>query len=236
MNVNRESTDASDMYQLPAKFSMDNLKALQLGEKLSTPIGRRYLSQHVKRYPLDLRAQVQRILINQDQTQLAGALQDCFIALKDNGLKLRRELFEHSKAKLSDEDQDYFSNWLNSDFASAYDDSFVSGSVLATGLPEKSEALITAPERAETIYDSHFQEAVDCLEYGQLAKAQELLEQEVINPDGDPRAEAELLRVYSYTNDLESKNRLRILLEEQGRALSSDWAQQQQSANSRVAN
>ena len=231
MNVNRDNTDALDMYRLPAKFSMDNLKALQLEEKLSTPIGRRYLSQQVKRYPLDLRAQVQRILINQDQEQLAGALQDCFIALKDNGLALRRELFEHCKEKLSDEDQHYFANWLNSDFATAYDDRFISGSVLATGLPEKSERLITVPERTETTYESHYKEAIDCLEYGQLDKAQELLEQEVINPDGDPRAEKELLQVYDYTKDLGSKNRLRVLLEEQGRALSSDWAKQQQGAN-----
>ena len=229
MNVNRENTDALDMYRLPAKFSMDNLKALKLGEKLSTPTGRRYLSQQVKRYPLDLRAQVQRILINQDQTQLAGVLQDCFIALKDNGLALRRELFEYSKGNLSDEDQQYFLNWLNSDFATAYDDRFISGSVLATGLPEKSEPLITGPERTQTTYESHYQEAIDCLEYGQLDKAQELLEQEVINPDGDPRAEKELLQVYNYTKDLASKNRLRVLLEEQGRALSSDWTKQQQS-------
>ncbi len=229
MNVNRENTDALDMYRLPAKFSMDNLKALKLGEKLSTPTGRRYLSQQVKRYPLDLRAQVQRILINQDQTQLAGVLQDCFIALKDNGLALRRELFEYSKGNLSDEDQQYFLNWLNGDFATAYDDRFISGSVLATGLPEKSELLITGPERTQTTYESHYQEAIDCLEYGQLDKAQELLEQEVINPDGDPRAEKELLQVYNYTKDLASKNRLRVLLEEQGRALSSDWTKQQQS-------
>ena len=231
MNVNRENTDASDMYRLPAKFSMDNLKTLQLGEKLSTPIGRRYLSQQVRRYPLDLRAQVQRILINQDQPQLAGALQDCFIALKDNGLELRRELFEYSKAKLSEDDRSFFSNWLNSDFATAYDDRFVSGSVLATGLPEKSEPLITGPQRTETTYESHYQEAIDCLEYGQLDKAQELLEQEVINPNGDSRAENELLQVYSYTKDLASKNRLRVLLEEQGRTLSSDWTKQQQSTN-----
>ena len=70
MNVNRDTTDAQNMYTLPAKFSMDNLKTLQLDEQFSTPIGRRYLSQHVKRYPLDLRVQVQRILINQNQFTL----------------------------------------------------------------------------------------------------------------------------------------------------------------------
>ena len=105
MNVSRDNTDAPNMYTLPAKFSMDNLKTLQLDEQFSTPVARRYLSQHVKRYPLDLRVQVQRILINQEQPQLAGVLQDCFIALKDSSLNLRRELFEHSKTKLSDAEQ-----------------------------------------------------------------------------------------------------------------------------------
>jgi len=223
MNVNRANTDASDMYRLPAKFSMDNLKTLQLGEELSTPIGRRYLSQHVKRYPLDLRVQVQRILINQNHMQLAGALQDCFIALKNKGLNLRRALYEHSKAQLTDQDQRYFSNWLDSDFESAYDDRFISGSVLATGLSTKAEPLLVQQQRKESRYDSHYQEALDCLEYGQLEKAQELLEQELINPDGDALAESELLRVYSYTNDLESKNRLKKILEDQGRKLSEDW-------------
>lgn len=230
MNVRRESTDVLDMYTLPAKFSMDNLKTLQLGEKLSTPIGRRYLSQHIKRYPLDLRAQVQRILINQDQIQLAGTLQDLFIALKDKGLKLRQELFEYSKAQLSVEDQRYFSDWLTSDFATAYDDRFVSGSVLATGLLQRSQPLIVQQKRKKSTYDSHYQEALDCLEYGQLEMAQELLEQELINPEGDPRTESELLRVYSYTKDEASKNRLKTLLVEQGRELNEDW-NQQQSAN-----
>lgn len=230
MNVYRDNTDALDMYSLAAKFSMDNLKTLQLGEKLSTPIGRRYLSQHIKRYPLDLRAQVQRILINQDQTQLAGTLQDLFIALKDKGINLRRALFDHSKSQLSDENQRYFSDWLTKDFATAYDDRFVSGSVLASGLPQKSYPLIVQQKRKESTYDSYYQEAIDCLEYGQLEKAQELLEQELINPDGDRRAESELIRVYSYTNDDESKARIKVLLEGLGRQLNEDW-NQQQSAN-----
>ena len=223
MNVNRGTTDAQNMHTLPVKFSMDNLKTLQLDEQFSTPIGRRYLSQHVKRYPLDLRVQVQRILINQNQPQLAGALQDCFIALKNSGLNLRRELYEHSKAKLSEDDQHYFTHWLSSDFEAAYDDRYVDGSVLATGLPCKSESLLVQEQRKELTYDSHYKEAIDCLEYGQLEKAQELLEQELMNPEGDSRAEAELLQVYSYTNDLESKNRLRVILESQGRKFSEDW-------------
>lgn len=231
MDVNRKSTDALNMYELPAKFSMDNLKTLQLGEKLSTPIGRRYLSQHVKRYPLDLRVQVQRILINQDQDQLAGILQDCFIALKDNGLKLRRELFEMSKANLSEENQSYFSNWLDVGFATAYDDRYIDGSVLAKGLAEKAKPLLVQQQRKSTTYESHFQEAIDCLDYGQLDKAQELLEQELINPDGDPRTEVELLRVYDYTNDFESKNRLHLLLKSLGRELNEDWNPPQQSVN-----
>ena len=223
MNVNRDSTDALDMYKLPVKFSMDNLKTLQLGESFSTPIERRYLSQHVKRYPLDLRAQVQRILINQDQEQLAGALQDCFIALKDHGLGLRRELFEHSKSNLSEENQKYFSDWLSGDFVTAYDDRFIDGSVLATGLSGKAQPLLVQSQRNQSQYDSHYQEALDCLDCGQLEAAQELLEQELMNPQGDPRAEADLLQVYSYTDDLDSMKRLKTLLEEQGRELSADW-------------
>ena len=225
MYVNRDSTDTLDMYRLPAKFSVDNCKTLQLGENLSTPIGRRYLSQHVKRYPLDLRAQVQRILLNQDQEQLAGALQDCFIALKNNGLKLRRELFDVSKSNLTEEYQTYFSNWLSNDFTDAYDDRFINGSVLAKGLPAKASPLLVQQKRESSRYESHFQEAIDCLEYGQLDMAQELLEQEVINPEGDSRAESELIRVYNYTKDFESRDRLKVLLIDQGRELSEDWTQ-----------
>lgn len=224
MNEFRDNAGGLDRYRLSAKFSMDSLKTLQLDKELSTPIARRYLSYHVKRYPLDLRVQVQRILMNHDQAQLAGTLQDCFIALKDKGLNLRRELFEYSKDQLSHEEQRYFLDWLNSDFATGYDDRFVSGSVLATGLAEKSEPLLVYQKQTENRYEGHYQEAVDCLEYGQIERAQELLEQELINPDGDSRSENELLRVYSYTKDWDSKRRLKALLEGQGRELSDDWS------------
>jgi hypothetical protein len=218
------------MSELPAKVSMDHLKTFQLDKHLSTPIGRRYLSHRVRRYPLDLRAQVQRILVNQGQDQLAGTLQDCFIALEDNGLELRRELFGRVKDELSEENHSYFSNWLSSDFASAYDDRYINGSVLAKGLLEKSEPLLVQQERKSITYESYYQEAIDCLDYGQLDKAQELLEQELINPDGDPRTESELLRVYDYTNDVESKQRLKTLLNALGRELCDDWNSPQQSA------
>ena len=231
MNVNRSTTDALDMYALPAKFRLDNVKTLQLDKSLSTPNGRRYLAQHVKRYPLDLRVQVQRILINQDQPQLAGALQDCFIALKDNGLKLRQALFDICKPQLSDEMNSYFTNWLDAGFNDVFENRFIEGSVLATGLNAKAHLLIVQPERMAKSYDSHFQEAIDCLDYGQVDMAQELLEQELMNPDGDPRAESELLRVYDYTNDFESMRRLKDLLEGQGRVLSDDWKQSQMRSN-----
>ena len=231
MDVNRVTTDALNMYELPTKFRMDNLKALQLDEHLSTPNVRRYLSQHVKRYPLDLRAQVQRILLNKDQNQLAGVLQDLFIAIKDNGLELRRELFDSVKDQLSTDNQNYFSEWLATDFSGGYDDRYLEGSVLTSGLSSKSEPLLVQETRQPTSYESHYQEAIDCLDYGQLAKAQELLEQDLLNPDCDPRTEQELLRVYDYTNDLDSKSRLHTLLKALGRELNEEWDSPQQSGN-----
>lgn len=223
MDVNRENTDALEIYKLPATFSLDNLKTLQLRDELMTSPGRRHLAHHVGRYPLDLRAQVQRVLMNKDEEILAGVLQDLFIALRDNGLRLRTMLFEHVRDNLSEADQQYFTHWLEQGFGSGYDDRFVSGSVLATGLSQKALALLTLPDREQSTYASYYQEAVDCLEYGQLEVAQELLEQEILNPEGDPRAEEELLRVYSYSKDYESQERLRQLLQEQGRKLSPEW-------------
>lgn len=223
MNVNRESTDALEIYQLPATFSLDNLKTLQLSDELKTSPSRRHLAHHVSRYPLDLRAQVQRVLINQHHDNLAGVLQDLFIALKDNGLKLRSLVFDEVKGQLPESEQAYFQEWLANGFELGYDDRFIAGSVLATGLSQKAQPLLTMADRKASSYTSYYQEAIDCIEYGQLEEAQELLEQELLNPEGDPRAEDELLRVYSYSKDFDSQERLRQILQEQGRQLSPAW-------------
>ena len=223
MHVNRDSADALEIYKLPATFSLDNVKTLQLSDELVTSPSRFHLAHHVRRYPLDLRAQVQRVLINKDQESLAGALQDLFIALKDNGSKLRRMVLDQTRDELSESHQYYFDHWLEHGFEQGYDDRFLPGSVLATGLPQKSYPLLTLVARKQSTYASYYQEAVDCLEYGQLEVAQELLEQEMLNPECDPRTEEELLRVYSYSKDYESQERLRQLLQEQGRELSPEW-------------
>ncbi|PID46134.1 MAG: hypothetical protein CSB47_05350 [Proteobacteria bacterium] len=223
MNVNRDNTDALEIAKLPATFSLDNQKALQLRDELKTSPGRRHLAHHVSRYPLDLRAQVQRVLMNQNEDNLAGALQDLFIALRDNGLKLRTLVFQQVREHLSEADQQYFQIWLTDGFERGYDDRFIAGSVLATGLTQKAEPLLVLSERRAAAYTSYYQEALDCLEYGQLEEAQELLEQEVLNPEGDPRAEQELLRVYSYSKDYDSQARLRRLLQEQGREPGAVW-------------
>ena len=223
MHANRDNTDALEIYKLPATFSLDNFKTLQLSDELVTSPSRNHLAHHVRRYPLDLRAQVQRVLMNKDHESLAGALQDLFIALKDNGLKLRRMVFEQVRDGLSESHQAYFDHWLTHDCKQGYDDRFLSGSVLAAGLPQKAYPLLTLVAREPSAYTSYYQEAVDCLEYGQLEVAQELLEQEMLNPECDPRTEEELLRVYSYSKDYESQERLRHLLQEQGREPGPQW-------------
>ena len=222
MNANRVNTDALETCLLPAAFSMDNLKELQLDVKLATSPGRKFLAHHVRRYPLDLRAQVQRILINQDQETLPGALQDLFIALGESGRPLRGLMLERVKHKLSDEEQQYFSSWMS---GNAYDGRFLPGSVLAVGSPVKMAKLQLPLDKVaeESQYTDNFQEAIDCIEYGQLKRAQELLEMELMDPEGDPRAEAELLQVYIYTKDIESREDMRKRLTELGRAPGDTW-------------
>ena len=222
MNANRATTDALEIDLLPAAFSMDNLKELQLVVKFATAPGRKYLAHHVRRYPLDLRAQVQRILINQDQSELSGTLQDLFIALGGKGRVLRNLMLERVKHKLTEEHQQYFSEWSGS---SVYDGRFLPGSVLSIGTPAKLVSLqLPSDEKAElSEYADNYQEAMDCIEYGQLKRAQELLEMELMDPGGDSRAEAELLQVYEYTKDTESREKMVKHLTTQGRTLSSGW-------------
>ncbi|RVU86216.1 hypothetical protein EOL70_01850 [Leucothrix sargassi] len=223
MSVERTNSEALSAYQLPAIFSLENLKNVKLGPEYSTQANRRYLAHHVKRYPLDLRAQVQRVLLNKDQEALTGVLQDLFIALKGKGFKLREMLFDQVKENLSEEDQRYFSDWLAQGEEVVNNDRFVKGSVLTKGLSDKGTALLNLSAKESSSYSSQYQEAIDCLEYGQLEDAQALLEGEMLSPEGDPRAEEELLRVYTYTKDEESKARLLALLTEQGRELSPSW-------------
>ena len=101
MSVNHTISDGLDVYELPAVFNLDNVKKLQLSSNYSIDSNRRHLAHHVKRYPLDLRAQVQRVLLNKDQNHLSGSLQDLFIALKNNGSKLRQMVYDQVQENLS---------------------------------------------------------------------------------------------------------------------------------------
>lgn len=102
------------------------------GEQLSLW---RFLSHHIQRYPYDLRAHVQRILLTgQDglQNRTAGTLLDLFLALGDAGKAFRERMLNECRERLDEKTCALFSGWLD-EGVTAQESGWLQGSVLSTG-------------------------------------------------------------------------------------------------------
>ncbi len=215
--------------QLPLSFKMSAEHSLRLSaeagfEALPTW---RYLSHHIRRYPHDLRAHLQRILIAQNgelNNCLDGSVLDLFLALGNSGDMLKAHVIRLCADDINDETKSLLQDIMDNGFADEHGAAWVNGSMLATGDSRKPHKLLTLQRvEVEQNYDSLQAEIQDCLEYGQIELAQELLEKAVMSGQSTPELEQELLVIYRHTRNREGLEKFAVAINTNGTELSEYW-------------
>jgi hypothetical protein len=225
----------SSSARIPLSFKVTSMRRLRLvqpadsdsendsGEQLSLW---RFLSHHIQRYPYDLRAHVQRILLTgQDglQNRTAGTLLDLFLALGDAGKAFRERMLNECRERLDEKTCALFSGWLD-EGVTAQESGWLQGSVLSTGeTPPVRKLLKQQRSGNESQYTDVLAEVQDHLEYGQVELARQLLETEILEGRATPELEQELLTVYQYTRDRTRLEQVASALTEAGYELSEVW-------------
>jgi hypothetical protein len=218
--------------ELPLAFSLASDRQLRL-QQYPDPLGAwRFLSHHVRRYPQDLRAHTQRILLAQQEvlrSRLAGSLQDMFLALGDAGHLLRERVFDLVKDDLSRSDELFFQQWLQATSDVGMHQQWREGSILSTGQDAASIKLLTMERSQEAAeYSTIMEEVFACLEYGQVDTAQALLEAEVIAGRADDAMEQELVNIYQYTRSKDGLANMIKQIQETGCEVPALWLEKQQ--------
>ena len=216
---------------IPMIFSLPAVRQLRIQGYEPTQAWR-FLSHHIRRYPRDLRAHTQRILLAQDDTlqdRLAGSLQDLFISLGSHGHQLRERLLAIVKPTLVAEDQEFFQQWLAGEIEPKTVQKWYKGCLLGTEQSTASAKLINIERSAETAqYSNIMEEVVACLEYGQIDTAKALLETELFAGRADLAMAQELANIYQYTRNKEGLNAMINYFHDAGQTVPLLWMQMQQ--------
>ncbi|WGZ94570.1 MAG: hypothetical protein QJT81_00865 [Candidatus Thiothrix putei] len=218
--------------ELPLVFSLASERQLRLHQHPEPLRAWRFLSHHIRRYPQDLRAHTQRILLAQHESlrdRLSGSLQDVFLALGQSGHLLREHLLNLVKDDLSRQDELFFQQWLEAASESETHQQWREGSVLSTGQEAAAVKLLTLERSQETAqYSNVMEEVFACLEYGQIDTARDLLEAEVLAGNTDESIEQELVNIYQYTRSKDGLSNMIKQMQEAGREISALWLEKQQ--------
>ncbi|HPY38918.1 MAG TPA: hypothetical protein PLM98_00255 [Thiolinea sp.] len=221
---------------LPLAFRMPDEKNLRLAPNYDALQTWRFLSHQIRRYPLDLRAHVQRILLTHQEgltDRIEGSLMDLYLALgTEAGLTLKQSMLEQCTPYLSTEAVQFFKQLQTEGANQGLDREWRLGSVLATGENNVHHPLIRVERPVEVSrYTSILEEAQACLEYGQIDIAQELLEKEILAGHNDPAIEQELLNIYQYTRNKDKLTQLTAQLVAAGLEPSDTWKAHQSEAD-----
>jgi len=140
-----------------------------------------FYSHSIRRNPADLSLHTHRVFFamqHNNAVLLPGSLHDLFYVLKDAGEKLRIRLLKASLPYLSKQDTLYFAMWIKTGMKNGMGYQWVNGSVLSDGLFGPDQDLITMNKTDVNDNDveiSALEQARSCMEYGQLAVAQQIL-------------------------------------------------------------
>ena len=225
--------------QMSYSFGLAGEKSIAIDQGYDPVTAWRALSHHVVRYPRDLRAHAQRILLghhNSDVSSfLPGSLQDLFLILENNGYALRKNLLDLSAQYLTKKEVSFFTQWIKQN---AKNDKryhcWRTGSVLSTGSCGGESLLDQEEQERESStasYTDVLEEARSCLDYGQLDVAQQLLEDEILKSPESKEIEQELLTIYQYSRNRDQLIALGKELEAQGVTLSEEWIECQQNSS-----
>lgn len=188
------------VFQLSGNTRLD-IKTFASEDRISD-----YFDFSIARDPNSLLTHIQRInyyVRRKNAHRAQGALLDLFIVLGPNGTPLRERMMRFATPLLSQETEAFLLANLNrgiSDIEPMPDQGF---SVLNKGINGMTKLVQQA--RAEVIEKPDpLQEARDCLEYGQLAEAQCILETAILAQPERKEIHQDLLEIYQYTADKES--------------------------------
>ena len=224
-------------FQMGYSFGLAGERSLKIDEEYNSLSAWRTLSHHIVRYPRDLRAHTQRILLGQNNSDISnflpGSLQDLFLALDNAGYPLRKKLLDLSEQYLTNDEFSFFTQWIKQN---SKDDKthhcWQTGSVLCTGQCVGTSLLYEEKGIEEKSgYTNVLEEARACLDYGQLDVAQELLENEILISPDSKEVEKELLTIYQYSKDKNQFDQLTKNLLSQGVSLSEEWKECQKSSS-----
>lgn len=223
--------EVSPSAHIPLSFKMPAERALRLSPEAgyeALPVWR-YLSHHIRRYPHDLRAHMQRILLAKSSANtlddcLDGSVLDLFLALGSAGETLKARVLELCADEMNAETHALLKTMLAEGATPDQGTAWVNGSMLATGDSSTPQKLLTL-QRTEEVrdYSSLQAEIQDCLEYGQLERAQALLEQAVTSGQSTPELEQELLVIYRHTRNKTGLEKFAVALSAGGTELSEQW-------------
>ena len=223
--------------QMGYSFSLAGERSLKVDGEYNSLSAWRSLSHHIVRYPRDLRAHTQRILLGQNNSDISnflpGSLQDLFLVLGNAGYPLRKHLLDLSEHHLTKDEFSFFTKWIKQN---SKDDKthhcWQAGSVLSTGQCVGEPLLHKEKSIEENVgYTDVLEEARACLDYGQLDVAQQLLEDEILKSPDSKEIEEELLTIYQYSKDKNQFDKLSQKLLNQGVTLSAEWKTCQESSN-----
>jgi hypothetical protein len=185
----------------------------------------RHLSALVARDPLDLEAQVRRVMLScrpEHSGRAFGALLDLFLALGPHGQSLRHRMLQLAAPCIEFDERRFLEAHLESGLARNATLPAGTGALLDTAVIGSAHAV--RHERAAVQATSRVEEAISLLDEGDLPGARALLEEAVLDDPSDPTAVQELLGIYHHSRDSEGKSAMQARLQERHRSLPPTWA------------
>ena len=185
-----------------------------------------YLGQQIKQRPRDLRAHMQRIFLlleAAEEPQLFGALVDLFIVLGSAGTALKVRCLTQAAPVLTESHRLFLEQaaegGLQPDNPTL---ARIRHSVLSMGFSGRA-AIVAKREQQSGGYQSPYDEAMACLEYGQLDEARRVLEEALRRMSDDPRISRQLLEIYQRTRDDNAFRAMRNWLQDNYGVLPDGW-------------
>ncbi len=186
-----------------------------------------YLARSVARTPANLLAQIQRInscLAQRDEDATYGALLDLFIALGDRGLLLRRRMLVRAEPLLGEERSRALALHLEKGLLATDPMPPSSHSMLSKGLTG-TRLLVTRVDSSDTGKRDPLEDAIEYLEYSQIDKAQDILEQALLEDPSRVELHDNLLAIYRASGDSDAFAKMHRKLDREKNPVADEWEQ-----------
>ncbi|MEL0583517.1 MAG: hypothetical protein AAES65_01375 [Candidatus Thiodiazotropha sp. (ex. Lucinoma kazani)] len=223
---------AAETAGLPMQMAFQNQPQWELAipKGIDLNLWAAHLAHTVSREPINLINHVRRIRLHlalKEADALFGAILDLHLALNEKGVSLRGNLLRQSKKILSQDHYDLFlthykqglqpNQSLPPSRYSVLGNFFTGNKVLV-----KKENAHSSPNP-----DQHdpLELAREELKYGDISKAQQILEEALIQAPKTPELHHELLEVYSHTRSLEDLIRMQETLGDNIAIALDEWNQ-----------